>query len=113
MKKLLFLTILLFSISTQADETGDELVEMSAMCSAMMQLVAAGTDNGQATADVLEHAFWFNQWTSQELVTTDMEEMAAGLEEDWARVWPVLIEGVGMCILMKTDAMAAIEAAKE
>lgn len=108
---ILLCTVLLGTAS--AETVDNDVEEVSAMCSAIMQVAAAAHEDGQAAADLLEESFWYNTYTDQTLVTIRMEEVSYALEDRPDEIWTIIENGVKLCRITKTAALAAVEKAND
>ena len=91
----------------------EEMHDVSAMCSAILHIVAASAEDQEVAASLRKDAIWFNQWTSTVAIVTNLETLGNALHVDKNEVWPILTQGTGMCLLVKTEAIDAIKKAKE
>lgn len=102
--------VLLFILAMPAWAQDDnDISEMSAMCSALISIVAIKQPE-PAQSIMFTEAQWFVDFTTTEKVELYMRQLQEALNQEWDRVWPLMITGSEHCTSIKAEAIAEVEA---
>ena len=86
-------------------EQAQAVDEMAAMCAAITGIVATEVDSNSAKLRFID-VTWWSQFTTEALIAKHRAELRRVANEDWDRVWPIIIEGDIECYNLKAKALA-------